>query len=371
MIEKLKDHFWNLSHAYTTVIFLGAQAILGNINAQIYLKNSDLHLEQWSQLYVPWLIADTATLHGKWTIINSGDWMVTTNDSVIFTDSTTVVFTGGSNIIGGNNSTQFHKLEIDSSNISLWQNIAITQALTMQQGQLKINDKLVLLSPGAVVNENSDGYVFDPAQLWGTIVSSVNGNNLNNHNIGGLWLKLTCSGVGNVSLIRSHLPRINQWAMVAYTLYIDQLPTNPVTISIDQLFPHVVWWLTNLSVYQSNDGGSTFFKLDGGVTSVSPSLVNTETIFTVGDGITSIDDIGNYTLWVYPNPTAWFITIDFPSVLAKSMDVSLLDVSGKLVYSQSLSLGQQSFGLDLHHLSSGTYFVRCDDYIIKKLVIAE
>ena len=76
------------------------------------------------------------------------------------------------------------------------------------------------------------------------------------------------------------------------------------------------------------------------------------------------------TIVVYPNPTNGKITVNFTSISAANIDVTIFDILGKLVYSSSLS--DKTNALDLGFLGSGVYeavFKNGEDSVVKKIIL--
>lgn len=67
------------------------------------------------------------------------------------------------------------------------------------------------------------------------------------------------------------------------------------------------------------------------------------------------------TFTVFPNPATEQIWIAFPKALSETTQLSLIDVSGRLVQSVLMGTGTESHVLGLHNLPKGLYFVRIDN----------
>ena len=63
---------------------------------------------------------------------------------------------------------------------------------------------------------------------------------------------------------------------------------------------------------------------------------------------------------VYPNPFQQAITVDLTGFETQSMNIELIDITGKLIKSVSTT-GQSSIQLDAADLAKGMYQVRLSD----------
>jgi len=77
---------------------------------------------------------------------------------------------------------------------------------------------------------------------------------------------------------------------------------------------------------------------------------------------TSIIEKGNsgISIHVYPNPTERNIFIDIASEQGESAQLSVTDVSGKMILNQNLIFSERNV-VNLNHLASGQYFFRVTD----------
>ncbi len=65
------------------------------------------------------------------------------------------------------------------------------------------------------------------------------------------------------------------------------------------------------------------------------------------------NDLGDYTLTIYPNPSADFITVDTNGTDFNS--VTIQDYTGRVVFEQAVSTNTTV--LDVHELASGQYII--------------
>ena len=90
------------------------------------------------------------------------------------------------------------------------------------------------------------------------------------------------------------------------------------------------------------------------------------------DTLTVDDFTIDFNFSVYPNPTSDFITVKYNGNRNLSLDVQVIDMLGKNVFSTSLST-ENNMSLDLSRLNSGTYFINMIDVdsgnnIVKRII---
>lgn len=71
--------------------------------------------------------------------------------------------------------------------------------------------------------------------------------------------------------------------------------------------------------------------------------------------IETLDDDGNATLSIYPNPTHDILTVAVDGLSEKSATLSIVTVSGSVVLSREMSDGKHEF--DLSEMSTGIYML--------------
>lgn len=91
------------------------------------------------------------------------------------------------------------------------------------------------------------------------------------------------------------------------------------------------------------------------------------------DPCTGIDENGNTSVSLYPNPTNGYITIEFDGLTGKVL-LSIHSLHGQIVYSEEFEnvTGLMQKQLDLSTLSRGVYMIKIQNsgsHIIKKLII--
>lgn len=89
--------------------------------------------------------------------------------------------------------------------------------------------------------------------------------------------------------------------------------------------------------------------------------------FDIQGSLTSVQDIDNdeisLSLSIFPNPSSGDLTLKFNGLAFGTSKVEILDVSGRLVYSESIVVeqGMNSVVIRTSNLSAGTYLIRLDD----------
>jgi hypothetical protein len=95
----------------------------------------------------------------------------------------------------------------------------------------------------------------------------------------------------------------------------------------------------------------------------------------INSGITSIEDPSTtlrVTLEVYPNPASENTTLSFYLHDESSIDLSVYDLSGKLILEESRKIekpGKQAFQLNVSEWNSGIYFCRVNSSTLKLSVV--
>ena len=111
-----------------------------------------------------------------------------------------------------------------------------------------------------------------------------------------------------------------------------------------------------------------------GVTVHSNSLSGASNeVFLVGTtAIPEADDLVTFT--IYPNPASDILHIEFESATAISMEISVVDVSGKVLLSEPAKAvaGKFSKSISLSGWAQGTYWVRVSngmEMVVKEFVV--
>ncbi len=109
---------------------------------------------------------------------------------------------------------------------------------------------------------------------------------------------------------------------------------------------------TNQYFLPTQDGDYYVMVIDSlGCTAVTKSVTITEVASVITNDL---------QIKVYPNPVSGIATIYFNSVDARDVQISLIDVSGRLVYKMyegKIDIGENSISFDLSGVGKGFYFV--------------
>ncbi len=89
--------------------------------------------------------------------------------------------------------------------------------------------------------------------------------------------------------------------------------------------------------------------------------------------VTSVKQrIGNISLSVYPNPSKGDFSVELDSASLSPVQISVMDISGKIVFAKQYAAFQDLIPLQLNQLAQGTYLIRVEmgnEIISKKIVI--
>ncbi len=157
---------------------------------------------------------------------------------------------------------------------------------------------------------------------------------------------------------------------------------NGSTYSVDGLFSYsknsTTWSSTYDDVMPQDitmpNGGTLYFK-------VAPYFAGEKGTYlldlkVVKSGSTAIDEIDpNGNVQLYPNPAKDVVTVDWNSFNESIKSISLIDLSGRQLFTSDVSNGSKNIEIQLQAYASGNYFIRFDldnkQWFVKKLVISK
>ena len=86
---------------------------------------------------------------------------------------------------------------------------------------------------------------------------------------------------------------------------------------------------------------------------------------------TSIEELSNKVLTVYPNPINEYANIEFIADNSSATRIEILNSIGQIVFNKNLGIveGEQVVNLDASNLSSGYYFIQVA--LVKTFIILE
>jgi plastocyanin len=124
---------------------------------------------------------------------------------------------------------------------------------------------------------------------------------------------------------------------------------------------------TLTATYTDNSGVPRMATITVMVTGITPQMVTVSQ-----DGTTGITMNNASTLRVYPNPTTGMITVVTGESAGKVDDLTVMDITGKTIYSNVVGSSQQ-YSVDLSSYPGGYYFVRVtsDTGILTRKVILD
>jgi PKD repeat protein len=131
---------------------------------------------------------------------------------------------------------------------------------------------------------------------------------------------------------------------------------------------------TNATSYEWNFGdGSTstlsnpsHTYVDGGNYTVTLTAFNGDCsdVYTFElSGVSVTENTATSSVSVFPNPSNGLLNLNIMSINNGVVLTNIYDVTGKLVYNQTLSVsqGSQVISLDLEYLQNGLYFLTIDE----------
>lgn len=80
----------------------------------------------------------------------------------------------------------------------------------------------------------------------------------------------------------------------------------------------------------------------------------------------------NLTFNIYPNPASNLVIVEVPAPELKEAQLSLIDLTGKVIIRQKVYAGNTKVQLEVSDLPKGLYFVKYENYdepAVKRLVI--
>jgi hypothetical protein len=96
---------------------------------------------------------------------------------------------------------------------------------------------------------------------------------------------------------------------------------------------------------------------------------------TVYDGTNSLteEEFNNLNINVFPNPASDLIAIQVQGLVKNDMEISLVDMVGKIIETKTIFKGQTIAYFDVSTVYSGTYFVKVsiDDMVTTKQVVVK
>jgi len=267
-------------------IYSGSYLTIGNQNSNLLNKDDGTNTGK--------MINDGAiTLNGNWT-----------NNASYSSTNGTVIFKGDNTTVNGTNITTFKNINVDklttSSQLFLTKNMAVTGNLTMNTGDIYLNNhNLNLGLTGSVINETNDNKLFDHYTAGtGTITANrINLTPSSGETFGNIGIKITSSqNFGNTIITRSHKQQVSVINGTAGVYkYFDIVPTNNVNLNatlrmyyLDEEIP-MGMNESDFAFYNSTDNGGTWFLQNGTVSMLNNYIeltgINEFSRWTISDKV--------------------------------------------------------------------------------------
>ncbi len=213
-----------------------AQLLFANISAdaQIYITPwAQVHMQEWSSIYTPWVQVNTWTISWKWDIfVTDGDWI--TNVPVMTnTDSITVTMNGTSSQMI--QSTNFYRLRINNPAwVELLWNQQVRDYLEFLNGLLHLEWwQIDLGGEWYLLAESETSRTTDIDGGWWSVRSLRQINTTTNADESNMRLSITTDqDLWQTEIVRGHDRKYSPSGMSIYLRYVVS-PENPVADDID------------------------------------------------------------------------------------------------------------------------------------------
>jgi hypothetical protein len=217
------------------------------------------------------------------TVINS---LNLENNGTINPSTGTLKFTGAASNITGTGLLNFYQLEVAKTNgvnLNLSRNIGVSQHVQFTSGLLNLNGYNVVLSPGAVLqNENETSRII--GSTGGYVATTVNLNAPSSSNAGNLGAIISSSqNLGSVIIQRGHQAQTNVDGGNSLMRYYDIQPANNSSLNATLRFNYFDAELngnteSTLNLYKSTDNvnwtSQTFTSRDAASNYVEKTGIN-------------------------------------------------------------------------------------------------
>jgi len=302
---------------------------------------------------------DTFTWHEESCL---GSTVGTGNNISVNPTSTTTYYGSWENTCGTSS--------CESITISITPDIEI---VTQPEGLTECENENVTFSISA---NNATNY------QWKKNGVNISGANSNTYTISGISINdegdYTCevtNSCGNITsdiatLVVNSLPTI-----ITQVQNIDAIVGEDISFDIDaENATDYQWYFNNNTIsganqpsysitnVQSSDAGNYYVE----ISNTCGNITSNEAILSVS---ASINELAEYGIKVYPNPSNGKLNIEFPQRLS-DIKVSISNISGKIIYYNNLTTSNQE--IDLSSFSKGVYFINLrfnNKIIISKLIL--
>lgn len=225
------------------------------------------------------ILAQSVTITPGASLVLDGAALLTIQDGGLINNghflpgTGTVVFSGtaptGSSLIGGTGSTIFSNLTINKSfnDVLLNSNIAVNGTLTMQAGNLQLNNYTIDLGSGAGVLSGENNSARITGLTGGAITKTLTLNAPAAVNPGNMGLEITSTAnMGSTLVRRGHVQQTSSGGGLSIDRYFDILPANNSSLNAALKFYYFDNELagrnkSQLTQWSSADGGVTWAYL--------------------------------------------------------------------------------------------------------------
>jgi hypothetical protein len=291
----------------------------------------------------------------------------------------TFLFKGSSlQSITGTGTTNFHNLTIDNAaGVSLFRNIGVNNSLTFTTGNLDLKSFNVLLNPAATVSGESETKRITSTASGGYIQITVPIGAAATVNPGNLGITITPAvSMGSVTVRRGHdASTITPAGRPSINRYFEIQPATNAALNATATFNYFDAELNGrneslLSFWTSPDA-STWTAFNFSTRNTATNFVQLTAInsfpkrWTVTDQQfpTGIFELiaPNTALKLWPNPVAnnqpFYVQLSSKKRIGGTL--SIIDVSGKIVYLKTVSLerGLNTVEFNNHQLAKGVYTI--------------
>ena len=258
----------------------------------------------------------------------------------------------------------------------------VTLIVTNSSGMSNIDNVVVMLAPGPVVDLGPDVLICDSTSA--TLDAGNPGMNyLWNNGASTQTRTVTTSGKYYVAVSNGLCTKTD-------TINVTFGPGHPTGSFTSDVIGNQVFFNSNISGnvdsfywdfgnnYFSYNANPNHYYLDSGSYTVKLIIINdcgrdtiTQSVSVFGVGIEDLKSVAS--LNIKPNPTDGIFNISMTTENISEMEISILNVNGQVIETRNFENIGNKFNqaFDLQHLSNGIYFIRVNtnkDLITKKLI---
>ncbi|MBC7777388.1 MAG: T9SS type A sorting domain-containing protein [Phycisphaerae bacterium] len=320
-------------------------------------------------------------------VIENGKWKNTS--STFDQGNSTVKFTGNAsaaNSVIEGNTTTFYNLELAKSqnNLRLLSSMTnVVNDLTFTSKNIDLNGKTISVGAGGdLVLESENARTYSALPL-SSVTRSYSMNNPSGLDFGGMGLRITATGnFSTVTVDRRHKAQTLPTGDGIQKYWRVSTANNPGAQNATLRFNYFDAELNSLNeadltLWRSINNGTSWTNMGFASRSATSNFVEQTALADIsgwwtlgaatpfsgpgGDRATEIEGVISEATWsIFPNPASQWVKVSVFSSEEKTMQLELISTDGKVaIRSQKLvSVGENTFFLDLGSLSPGVYFAR-------------